>query len=377
MIYIYLRKKLMTCDSVLPLCLEAHEFNGIQSRFVTTDPSTYNQIRQNVVLLQAIQKVGSLVLIGSAKGTFFRKLQIAAFLLELAIAGMSRKHFLIHFGQFNAGLNQKVSRFFKSDKLIFSATDSSGFSAEMYQNSYRKSGRTLSISKIPAPKHGRLLSFCDKWIWLDDPRTRHLPRDIVEHPPMLKGWQKFITQSAKRHLRDLDLKKKVVVIMLGYFGELGTIKNENSVQNCLTETLSCLEDLSDDDISIILKPHVITDMQTLSQTTSQFKKLDFHTSYLHPYLLSGFATAVICNVYTTSVYNAKLQRVPVIEYAEYHPKTLEASRNKSIRPEYVDYFINRNQLQLKQVLKNIFQSKDPKKVLHQTKNRSEFFSLFA
>ena len=149
------------------------------------------------------------------------------------------------------------------------------------------------------------------------------------------------------------------------------------MQNCLTETLSCLEDLSDDDISIILKPHVITDMQTLSQTTSQFKKLDFHTSYLHPYLLSGFATAVICNVYTTSVYNAKLQRVPVIEYAEYHPKTLEASRNKSIRPEYVDYFINRNQLQLKQVLKNIFQSKDPKKVLHQTKNRSEFFSLFA
>ena len=371
-----LRKKLITCDTIIPICLQLNKSYGFPCRFFTTDPKTFNQIKKNVVLSDALNEVGSLILIGKSQYKIIRRIQIALFLIFIAMVAVRRKTYLIHFGQFNTGIFRAISYLFSNDRIIFSANDATGYSTKMFEIEYAKSKRELTIENSLAPTKGMLLSYCEDWPWLHDERTRRLKRFIVPHPRKMSVWTSFVTHKAKAVTNNISLKEKVVVIMLGSFGDLGMVKNENSIRNCFIDTLKCLEYNHCEHATVILKPHVITNMVTLNDIMRNYPDLDFKISYLHPALLARFANVFLCNAYTTSVYDAFIQNVPVIEYTEYHPDALRVSGNKSSRPEYVTHFINKDPKQLQKALAKILNSDKPSLKLPKIKRQNEFFDHF-
>ena len=61
---IFLNNKRISCDTILPVMMEAYRRTGRRVLFLTTDAETYDGIRQNVVLWDAIRRIGRITLIG-------------------------------------------------------------------------------------------------------------------------------------------------------------------------------------------------------------------------------------------------------------------------------------------------------------------------
>ena len=376
MIYVFVKNKLISCDSILPICMRINNETGKRFQFITNDRKTYLGLKKNIVLYEAINRIGSLRFVGSSQNKLIRKLEISLFLLKLIISGVLRRDYIIHFSQFNIGLHQKISSFFSGDRIIYAQHDSTGFSQKMMDVEHAKWGSVFNVDKRPAPKKGVLLSYCDKWLWLHDQRTKHLKRFMIRHPRMMSSWTNYVDEVFNKHVKEMVLRDKVVVIMLGFFGDLGMIKNDDSVKNCLIETLEVLNSLDGKNISIVMKPHVITDLVVLKEITDLYPDLDFHISYLHPTLLSRLGNFVVCNVYTTTVYDAFIQGLPVVEYTEYHPEALRVSKNGSSRPEFVTYFINRDKEKLQTVFEKLLNAERNKLEIPKVNEENEFFRIF-
>ena len=350
MIYVFLRNKLISCDSILPVALEIHERYGQAFTFFTFDRRTHEQLEKNVVINDCIEKMGGLNYFGPVtKYRFldvpFRGFKALWILLQLKI----RKSYIFHFGQLSQGKLKFLTKCVNEKSLFLFEADASGYSQKVADVEYASSGRIYNIKNLVAPDRGSLVAFSDAWLWLNDERVASLNKYKILHPRKRRVWQSYIDRVFPFYTQNLTLNDKVVVIILGYFGPFGMVKDEKSVEKCLSETLQtlcCFEQ----NITVLMKPHHITDMEKLDEICKKFIDLDIQISYLHPSVLARLADVFICNCYSTAVYDASIQGVPVVEYTEYCREGLDVSRGASCRPEYVDYFIQRDADRLKKVL---------------------------
>ena len=79
-------------------------------------------------------------------------------------------------------------------------------------------------------------------------------------------------------------------------------------------------------------------------------------------ILATRSRIVICNQYTTTLNDFHIMGTSTIEYAGYNKKALRMTNNGSVRPDYVDYFINKDKDKLKKIISSLFIRKIRKKV---------------
>jgi hypothetical protein len=101
---------------------------------------------------------------------------------------------------------------------------------------------------------------------------------------------------------------------------------------------------------LVLKPHVVTDMDQLRRSLAKFPRAKAVVCNLHPAMLAARSYAVISNYYSTTQSTAAQMGVPTVEYSEYGQRAYAITEGGSVRPDHIKYFIQRDAKRLREVV---------------------------
>lgn len=366
MLYVFLGGKLISCDTIVPICMEIATVKP-KSKFVffCESESQLQCIKENETLYSAIQKIGRLKLLGSTnenmRSDLIRKLLILLTIFTVVSRLIFKRSYCFHFRKLNNFPYSIIKKMCGSRVVLFESN-----------------GRTEAkwISEIyNRPIHDHNVN--EKYIvgfttsWLSRIKGSN-PHQTFKIPPsfLQSSWKQhldleFKALQEKNHwVTKLNQEKPVAFIILGTLGRLQIMRETGSMRRCLRLTIQALLKTNKETV-IILKPHIITDETILNEILKEFEQADIRISNIHPGLLAKFSTVVICNAFSTALVDAHENGAVTLEFTDYTLEALKKTNNKSMEPKYVDHFINHDYPLLMNVLAKLFSSKaTPKRHIH-------------
>lgn len=356
-IYVFLNKKLVTCDAIIPILLDIRErHESCRCRFICLEPKTLETIRANVVLWDAMQILGSTTYVDRGKsvlGWAKRKLEMIALILRVSVAARFRRSSILHFGvldpwplRFAYLVNRRRTWYVESVGVGYSPTE---FAVDNLD-------KQRSVPQVTAA--GALLAFSPEWRAFKNKRLSQKPRFVVGYPHLRSAWLRYVDEVADRYLLESNASfgdRKIIAIMLGQLSTMAKLATQDALPVLLEETLEVLAPLSEE-YAVVLKPHAITNLEALETILARHRG-NFIVSYLHPSVLAARAKVFICNFYSTTLTNARFAGVPTIEYSHYSPAMLGITQGSSVRPDFVDYFINKDQERLREIVHQLLEGR--------------------
>ena len=345
-IYIFLSNKLISVDTILPLAFELKNKSKDKNIFFfTADKKTYKDIKKNYVIYDGINKIGQLDYIGREKKSFvytlLHRIKYITFFLKIAYFLITNNAYVIHFSLFNFWPWRALYYFKKKNIFLSEKT----WMSKREFNFSNIGGRREKTKFSPLkPIAGQIIIYNKGSSYLQDKRIKNIPIIFQDKTTNLESWLKYIENNSKKYLQNefkKKLSKTVYCIMLGTFTPLVYLKSKNSVRECFIDTLETLSKIQYN-CTILIKPHVISDPLIYEEIISKYPQLDIRITYLHPAILATISNIIISNYYSTTLSTAKSFGVPTLEYTEYSKEALELTKGVSVRPEFVDYFINRD-----------------------------------
>jgi SAM-dependent methyltransferase len=353
MVVVFLGKKLITTDTVVPLMLALRQKAKSKTiRFYCFDQETFDAIKKNVVLWDAVALAGEIHCVADTRrgfGRAIRRLRMIGLLAQLAMLAFTRRVYFVHFRALNewpfavlAHINSSRTIFMEGncwshhDKVI-NHVDNIG--------RQRKAANRASIGLYVA-------GFSENWPVFSEPANVNKRKLVMPSSHLSSAWLQFITERADTYIgqslgeMSLQSRRPLIVFILGYFGKLDFLASPDSMKTLFHETLDCLAEFSEDAL-IVLKPHAITDAVELQNAIQSWRGSEILVSYLHPAVLATRAAVFVANHYSTTFGDAVSFGVPTVEYTEYSPATLAVTGKDSMRPELVSHFIQRDPSQFK------------------------------
>ena len=345
-VIVFVKNKLISLDTIIPVLLELKESYNISSTIIVFDRLAHEGIKSNVVIRDVVKYIGSELYISrGVNNRIIRKVVIFSSLFMLMIKAVFG-YKIIHFGILDIFPFKYIFSSFKRN-VYFSQHDSFLHTYDKYDYLFSKSSKKDTPNLIG----DNIIVFNDGMEGLDQ-----ISKDkniyFFGETRTRKIWIDYAKRNENYYFSKyhggLDYSKGFVVFILSTFGELKSIKNYKS--GMLDLFHNTIEVLSSFDVQILLKPHVFTDMDIVCNAIKD--KENMNITYLHPTILSLNSKLFISNYYSTTLADAHSLNVPTIEYSNYSDLLLEASNNKSIGYQYVDYFINDNKKLLTETIKN-------------------------
>jgi hypothetical protein len=348
MILVFINNKLGTIDTVLPILLEMKERYGISSRIVLADAFTNDGIKKNVVINDAIAKVGSKVYIGRGFDNRFARLFVSFLQIQRLFLFSLLGAKIIHFGALNQGLLHFIFRIF--DKKIFLcqslAFEYTGHEKKrdyIVRTNNMFTGQSIIATNNLMPELQSKKNINKKKYLFGPTRMRKI---WLEHSYYLAEYY------LKKYHPNINYKDGYVVIILYTFKKVDAFDDIQTSERLLRETLDLIIEIYPNK-AILIKPHIATQLDILNKIIDQSKSNKIEITYLHPGVLSRFADMFICNSYSNTLADAYSLGVTTIEYTDYKKYILARTKNRSFGYQFVDYFINNNKVLLKKVLKDI------------------------
>jgi hypothetical protein len=347
MYVVFLANKLISCDSIIPVMMEAHQRSDRRVEFYCFTPATFAGIRANVVLWDAIQSIGSLKQIGREERGFWHAIthRARSFWLigRLALQALVRRIDFIHFRVLDNWPLRLLYYVNRNRTWAFEA-DSFGESEGM-----RRLADIRGIRKrLRGPPVGNaIVAFEANWEFLHHPETRGRPQYVFGPSRKRKVWLDFIRSRADAYFSEDFARSghadnpEICVFMLSWFGPLDFMQQPDDTRTLFEEAIDVLAQECSD-VPIFLKPHVITDMDVVRKAIGRHPEARFVISYLHPSVLASRAQFFVATYYSTTFGDAHILNVPTIEYTAYSDTALAATEGKSMFPEHTSYFINRD-----------------------------------
>lgn len=359
MIAVFLNNKLISCDSILPLLYEARSESGPgRVEFYCFNKATYESIQSNVVMWDLINRIGRLVLItkkpSSRLGYFVQRGRTLWLVGRLALLALLGRVTFIHFAALNE-MPWKVLFKLNRDNTLLCEPSAIGFTQREEKLMEIQGARSSQPEHLSA---SALICFQDDWKVLHHPDAQGLPVYHFGSPRSREHWLSVIQQEADSYF-DKEFKSvginatdRVIVFILGYLGEMGFMKNPESMKALFHETLSMLSELKIE-MPVFIKPHAVTDENYIREAIQEYQDLNIVITGLHPAVLATRAHFFIGNYYSSTFYDARVHNVPTVEYTEYSESIKEAMGGKSIRPEFVTHSIQRDPDELRSVLNSL------------------------
>lgn len=356
-IYVFLANKLVSCDAILPLLFELRKKRNVNKiYFYTTDIKTYNVIKKNFVLFEGINNIGELKFLGKSNSSLFESviklIKIFFFMIKTIFLLYFNNLNIIHFNLVNF-FPWKILYYINKKRIfLFANTWGTKLEFDITNIGGRREKTRFSLSD---PKAGTIVVFNKDSTYFIDKRVKSTNIELLDITVNFESWMEYIDKNyiyfIKKEFKDF-FPKNVYTITLGTFISPVYLNSKDSVEKCLVDTLDVLTEF-DSEAIILIKPHAISSEEIYKNIISNYIKNKIYITFLHPSVLTKISKVFICNYYSTTLAIAKKCGVPTIEYTEYSSKALEISNRGSMRPDLVDYFINKDKIELKNTLKNI------------------------
>ncbi len=346
MIIVFITNKIITLDTILPILIEAKKCNNQKIVIVVSRKNGLTVIENNVVLNDAIKKIGFKFLFGGNYGVRWYKRIVGSFqLILLFIAGIFGAKF-IHFEALPILPIKILSKFFKS-KVFYSERDST--KSDVYKlasiQSNKLRNKKYPKGNIPIPLGGNIISYNKDrldYLYGDDIYNK---RNVyfLGAPRRRKSWIDYIDKVSDYYFDkfhpNVDTSKGIVFIILSYYGD-GVHEDELFAQKKLMDNLeNTVKVLSSikGTIPVFMKPHNYTDVNYIKSVLSGHD--GFHITYLHPSILLRKSKFVVSNLYSTIFGDAHSMGIPTVEYAYYPDYIKKDVGDVSMCPRYVDWFV--------------------------------------
>ena len=353
-IIVFVKNKLMSLDTVIPILLEMKVSYGIHSEIVVLDGMAYNAIQDNVVLRDINNNIGSVLFL--AKGSKVKILRYINALIPLSkiVIGCIKGDKIIHFGHLDVFP-------FKIFSLLFN------------KNIYRMQGTAYNFDypvKLQFRKNNPIPVLAGKNLIIcsDDIKNTHFRNTGKEktiykigETRTRKSWVEYINSKSEyyfsKYHADVDISSGFIVFILGGI-------NREFTYNLFLSTIEILK-LSNNNIPILIKPHAYTNIDNLNKAIAGLNL--FYITYLHPSLLASRARVFISNGFSNTFGDAHTYGVRTIEYvnftnddveyAELSSEELKIRSKVSVEPKYVDYFINNDSDKLLKIMREVLDQK--------------------
>jgi hypothetical protein len=333
-IRVFLKNKLASADTSIAFLYPYSLKTKSKVVLYTTDIKTYNEIKKNHVLYDAIQEIGSIEFIWRLDRKLLSDLKQSLVFLRAITACFLPNNLVIHFNNTNS-FPLNILNLISKKKVyyldLFFICPSKNF-IKLVNNFNRPS--IINLYRVNA------ITFCKN-------RPIIGSRELVclEDPYKNNLWMSYINSISDTWYEEIKKKfgddKKIILYVLRTFGADPMMDNDQSNLFLFKETIRLLSKLNN--VVILLKPHYITDMKIVNEEISKYPNIDIDITYAHPLVVSKYSSFFIANFYSLALHFAKLNKKPVLEYTDYSEETLDCTLGSPIGEDLVDNFFIKGQ----------------------------------
>jgi len=348
MIIVFIKNKLISIDTIMPLLLEMKTLHNVSSRIVISQPLAYRLIGESVVLQDVINQTGKIIYLGKGVDRgLLRKLIIIFQLFAILVHGVLGAKF-IHFSAFNFW-PLKIFGIIFNKNTFFSYGGIYIHKLAHVCNILRKNNKILDPigENIIVYNNDAYNSYKDtnkNIFFFGETRSR-------------KVWRDYVKDNSDRYFESLNVeinrKKGYIVYVLGPVIHANTFNiDKTSISDGFKRTLKILTSVLGG-YKVLVKPHPSeSDCDSINWIQSQLDEYDevFVLTSLHPTLLAIDAVLFISNSFSTVLGDAYRMGVPTIEFSDYNKKTLDLIKESNTDDLLVDHFINNDEVYLRKIL---------------------------
>jgi hypothetical protein len=336
-IIVFVRNKIISMDTILPILMEMKKVYGVQSTVVVFDQLTHNGINENVVIRDALKYVGKELYITKGENNKILRRIYVIYYLSLLTLDCIRGAKLIHFYALDRWPLKILGYLFR--KNVY-RTQGSGynFGYKKYKNiSGNKPIKFTLVGKNRVSFKGAIpSSYIDNngvtVFEFGPPRTRSV-------------WLQYIYDSSDYYFSmyhgNVDVSSGIIVLILSSLDGRSTILRDpdDTQVELFIKTIDILSKNSNG-LPIFIKPHIYTNIKLLNNLIRN--KRNLFVTYLHPTMLASKSKVFIANQFSNTLADAYSLGVTTIEHTDYSNKMLKATNHESIDKKFVSYFINNN-----------------------------------
>jgi len=379
MIIVFLKNKLISCDTIVPLLHEIQQRRKHKVYFIVPTVQTEDYIKKNIVLYDLMSSMGRISSIN--KGNKLTKFIFLIKLIYISSLCFFKKGHVFHFGKIG-GIIEKIMRI-NERRMFLTEPDNFGFS-DLTRRAQTASGLTRHSSNDKQEDFcGKNLLMFSEHFKINDWNIKNKDVFYFGNTRNRKSWTNYIKKESHKYLNSFFSQENLtptlsIVYIMSYFGDIPVIDTKDTMLHLFKDTLKVLVQEANG-VPILIKPHMITDLEIVKKEISKYPEAKIILTDLHPAVLSVTAMFFIGNYYSTVFGDATTWSVPTIEFTSYKSAVLKETNQGSVRPEFVTHFINNNPTMLKEIVSSLVSSSKAKKnniKIVDEKNNNTFFQLF-
>lgn len=379
MIIVFLKNKLISCDTIVPLLHEIQERRKHKVYFIVPSLQTEDYIKKNIVLYDLMSSMGCISTI--SKGNIFNKLMFLIKLIHLSFSCFLKKGHVFYFGKIGSIIGKIM--IINERRMFLAEPDNFGFS-DLTRRAQTAGGLTRHIYK---EKHrdfeGKNLLIFSEHFEINDWNIKNKNVFYFGNTRNRESWANYIKKVSHKYLNSFFSQENLtptlsIIYIMTYIGDIPCIDTKDTMLHLFKDTLKILVQEANG-VPILIKPHMTTDLKIVKKEILKYPEAKIILTDLHPAVLSVTAMFFIGNYYSTVFGDAIVWNVPTIEFTSYKSSVLKETNQGSVRPEFVTHFINNNPTMLKETVSLLISRSKVKKnnikIVNEKKNNM-FFQLF-
>jgi len=358
-IFIFLNNKIISCDTILPFINDLKTKSNTKIVFYVFDMKTFNFLRENININNLINSNGKLVFFGfHQKYKFIRVFLRIIHILIIILISIFQKTANIHCGYLEGFPFNLIYLFNKKNTFLFES-NCWGYS-ELTNNVaslFYKNRVSEDLKQLKA--YNNLVCFNKDWPQYKIAQKTKKNIFLINSTRTTNNWldecqrqAKILKQENSYWLSQINKSKRSIIYILGYLGKLPTLHKNETGETLFRETIKIL--IEETDLVILLKPHAITDIKNIRSILDEYASDRVHIIYNHIAILSHFCDYSISNYFSLTIPDVWTSGVKTIEYTHYDEEVMILTKSNTLRPKYVDVFINKDPDLLRFELKKDF-----------------------
>lgn len=352
---IVLIKSILYLDENLPLIFELKRAGKISSPlFFSRNKKAYEYLRKNVVLCDAIHSMGGKLIclnrynnryVNQVYNLFVLRRYLCKRVLSIETYDLDR----YHHGWLPKlpVLNQKIFKGKRFRSLVFNRPFQQAknilYSSRILKNEFETKEKKFSGYDCFLTTHTKEQY---EEITMEKLNTKS-PVIQVGYTRGMEEWNNFLNKNIDHYLSQ-GIKTPYFFYVLTYMGKWMAEDTGASADDLFRESLLVFKEFNAD-ILTVFKPHQNTDMDKAQRIIDDVGYENYKISYLHPWVLMNKAKFTFSYSGSAILIDAYFNGNPTVEYTHYDPRILEMTNGQPRYLECVDYFIDRDMKQLRDV----------------------------